>query len=136
MQFVSDVKRSFIKYFDFSSRSSRSEYWFFSLFIFLISLLGYFIEYLITGDVLIDKLLADPNVITNSEIIIQLSIFIPAISLCVRRLHDVNRRGWWLLISLTIIGLIPLLYLSGFKKGDEEANRFGQNQLKVKHYKS
>lgn len=130
MQFVSDVKRSFIKYFDFSSRSSRSEYWFFSLFIFLISLLGYFIEYLITGDVLIDKLLADPNVITNSEIIIQLSIFIPAISLCVRRLHDVNRRGWWLLISLTIIGLIPLLYWSGFKKGDEEANRFGPNPIK------
>jgi len=130
MQFVDDVKTSFIKYFDFSSRSSRSEYWFFSLFVFLISLLGYFIEYLITGDALFDKLLAEQPIITNSEIIIYLTLLIPAISLSVRRLHDVNRSGWWLLITFTIIGLIPLLYWSGFKKGDEEGNRFGSNPIK------
>jgi uncharacterized membrane protein YhaH (DUF805 family) len=130
MLFVDDVKTSFIKYFDFSSRSSRSEYWFFSLFVFLISLLGYFIEYLITGDALFDKLLAEPPIITNSEIIISLAFLIPAISLSVRRLHDVNRSGWWLLITFTIIGLIPLTYWSGFKKGDAEGNRFGSNPIK------
>ena len=35
-----------------------------------------------------------------------------------RRLHDVNRSGWWLLIALTLIGIIPLLYWGGFKKGE------------------
>jgi len=130
MQFVDDVKRSFIKYFDFSSRSSRSEYWFFTLFVFLIYLLGYFIEYLITGDALFDKLLAEPSIITNSEIIIYLATVIPTSSLYVRRLHDVNRSGWWLLIAFTIIGLVPLLYWSGFKKGDKEGNRFGSNPIK------
>ena len=130
MQFVDDVKRSFTKYFDFSSRSSRSEYWFFTLFVFLIDLLGYFIEYLITGDALFDKLLAEPSIITNSEIIIYLATVIPTSSLYVRRLHDVNRSGWWLLIAFTIIGLVPLLYWSGFKKGDKEDNRFGSNPIK------
>ncbi len=48
---------------------------------------------------------------------------VPSISVSVRRLHDINRTGWWLLISLTIIGIIPLLYWS-IKPGDEGANRF------------
>ena len=130
MQFVDDVATSFRKYFDFSSRSSRSEYWFFTLFVFLICLVGYFIEYLIIGDALLDKLLSEPPIITNSEIIIYLATLIPSTSLSVRRLHDVNRSGWWLLIMFTIVGLIPLLYWSGFKKGDEEDNRFGSNPIK------
>jgi uncharacterized membrane protein YhaH (DUF805 family) len=130
MGFINDIKTSFRKYFDFSSRSSRSEYWFFSLFVFLISIAGYFIEYIIIGDALFEKLLAEPPVKTYSEIIITLAILTPSISLSVRRLHDVNRSGWWLLIALTLIGIIPLLYWGGFKKGVESDNKFGSNPLK------
>ena len=34
---------------------------------------------------------------------------IPALAVCVRRLHDINRSGWWQLITLTIIGIILLI---------------------------
>jgi uncharacterized membrane protein YhaH (DUF805 family) len=42
-----------------------------------------------------------------------------------RRLHDTNRSGWWQLLSLTLIGLIPLIYWLA-SKGDEHANQYGQ----------
>ena len=48
---------------------------------------------------------------------------VPSISVSVRRLHDINRTGWWLLMSLTVVGIIPLLYWS-IKRGDESLNRF------------
>jgi uncharacterized membrane protein YhaH (DUF805 family) len=61
--------------------------------------------------------------------IFSLAIFIPFISVSVRRLHDVNRSGWWLLIELTIIGLLfPILYWF-CKKGDEGENRFGPKPI-------
>jgi uncharacterized membrane protein YhaH (DUF805 family) len=40
-------------------------------------------------------------------------------------LHDTNRSGWWQLLSLTLIGLIPLIYWLA-SKGDEHANQYGQ----------
>tara|TARA_B110000459_G_C16272872_1_gene342846 strand:- start:23 stop:301 length:279 start_codon:yes stop_codon:yes gene_type:complete len=54
---------------------------------------------------------------------------IPGLSVSVRRLHDVNKSGWWLFLSFTVIGLIPLIYWA-CKKGDEEDNKFGPNSLK------
>ncbi|MEM9278623.1 MAG: DUF805 domain-containing protein, partial [Pseudomonadota bacterium] len=49
---------------------------------------------------------------------------IPTITAAVRRLHDSDKSGWWLLIGFTVIGLIPLIFyfVKGGKKGD---NRFG-----------
>ena len=91
MEFVNAIRTSLQKYFDFSTRSSRSEY----------------------------------TYITNSEIIFDIIFTIPSISLSVRRLHDINRSGWWLLLTFTIIGIIPLIYWIGFKKGDVGDNRFG-----------
>jgi uncharacterized membrane protein YhaH (DUF805 family) len=46
----------------------------------------------------------------------------------VRRLHDVNRSGWWLLLAFTVIGIILLFYWQ-IKAGDKEANRFGERPL-------
>ena len=57
-----------------------------------------------------------------------LIIFIPQITVSVRRLHDVDRSGWWVLIPFTIIGLIPFLYWV-CQKGDEGENRFGPEPL-------
>ena len=59
----------------------------------------------------------------NFFIAFYLLTLVPSISVSVRRLHDINRTGWWLLISLTIVGIIPLLYWS-IKPSDEDANRF------------
>jgi uncharacterized membrane protein YhaH (DUF805 family) len=124
MEFVNAINISLKKYFDFSTRSSRSEYWFFTLFVLLVSIIGYFLEYLFYQDLFLIKL--DSGQMTYSELIVNILLTIPGVSLSVRRLHDINRSGWWLLLTFTIIGIIPLIYWSGFKKGDEGDNRFGK----------
>ena len=58
---------------------------------------------------------------------------IPSISLSVRRLHDIDKSGWWLLISFTIIG-IPVLIYWAIKAGDRQENSLEQiwKQVKLK----
>ena len=56
---------------------------------------------------------------------------VPYLAVGVRRLHDVNRSGWWLLLSFTVIGLIPL-FIWAVSKGTEGKNRFGKNPLRFK----
>ena len=53
---------------------------------------------------------------------------IASFAVMVRRLHDVNRSGWWFLIYLTIIGIFVLLYWY-VQKGDEADNRYGSDPL-------
>jgi uncharacterized membrane protein YhaH (DUF805 family) len=57
-----------------------------------------------------------------------LALVAPSIAVAVRRLHDVNRSGWWMLLAFTIIGVIPLLYWL-IKKGTDGPNRFGEDRL-------
>ena len=59
---------------------------------------------------------------------IQIFIIIASTCLVIRRLHDVDKSGWWYLIIFTIIGIIPLLiwYCSKGTNGD---NRFGKDPL-------
>ena len=61
--------------------------------------------------------------------IFSLGSLLPFIAVTARRLHDVNRNGWWQLISITVIGIIPYIYWMT-KKSDEGENRFGNNPLK------
>jgi uncharacterized membrane protein YhaH (DUF805 family) len=61
--------------------------------------------------------------------IFSLLTFLPGLCLAIRRLHDVNRSGWWLLIGFTIVGLFfPLLYWN-CSKGTTGENRFGADPL-------
>jgi len=53
---------------------------------------------------------------------------IPSITVCARRFHDIGRSGWWMVIPLTIIGIIPYIYWM-CKEGDKEENQFGPNSL-------
>ena len=50
---------------------------------------------------------------------------IPEIAVSIRRLHDINKSGWWILLTFTIIGIIPLTYFYCIK-GDENNNAYGQ----------
>lgn len=57
--------------------------------------------------------------------------FIPLVAVWVRRLHDTNRTGWWLLMNLIpIIGLFFAIILA-YRKGDKGENRFGPNPKKA-----
>ncbi len=62
--------------------------------------------------------------INNLSLLPTLAFGLPALAVTVRRLHDVNRNGWWVLIPLTIIGLVPYFYWL-CKPGDSHENDYG-----------
>lgn len=109
MEFVPAVKRAFQLYFTFSGRASRSEYWYFWLF--------YVGATFVTN--LIDAVLG-----SYLSLLFSLATTIPSVSLACRRLHDVGRSGWWQLVWVTVIGIIPLVYWL-CSQGNEKGDRFG-----------
>ena len=110
------------KYFDFSSRAPKKEFWFFILFYFV----GLII--LIVIDVAAETYDEESGLGVFSGIFYLLTI-IPGLAVSVRRLHDTNRVGWWVLISIIpIVGPIWLIVLYCYE-GDEGENRFGENPL-------
>ena len=106
------------KYAVFSGRSRRMEYWFFVLF----NLIVAFVLALI--DMLIGTFSAMQNIGLLSGIY-SLAVLIPTLAVTVRRLHDIDRSGWWILINLIpLIGSIVLLVFS-LLPGTPGSNRFG-----------
>jgi uncharacterized membrane protein YhaH (DUF805 family) len=90
------------KYAVFSGRSRRKEYWFFVLFSIIISIV------LGVIDAMIGTQTATGVGILSA--IYMLALLIPSIALSVRRLHDINRTGWWVLIGfIPLIGTIVLI---------------------------
>ena len=120
--YLESIKICFKKYIVFKGRSSRQEYISFSVFVFIISfLLG-----LIEGLLGLFPSAEDWSVL---EAIFVLVTFLPSLSVMVRRLHDINKSGWWFFINLTIIGMIPFVYWVIFKRSDEGENKYGSNPL-------
>jgi uncharacterized membrane protein YhaH (DUF805 family) len=115
MDFVTAVKTCFGKYATFSGRACRSEYWFFALF-FLIVLL-------IAG--VVDAALEVPAL----QAVVLLALFVPSLAANVRRLHDIDRSGWWYLITFIplIGGLLLIFWFCG--RGTAGPNRFGEDPL-------
>ena len=114
MTFSDSVSVCFKKYFVFEGRASRSEYWWFQL----IVSPSYFISEVLD------------NEISFFFLGITLLTLIPAISVGVRRLHDTNRSGFFLLISfIPFIGGLVLLFLL-IPVGTKGKNRFGPDPLK------
>ena len=53
-------------------------------------------------------------------------LFFPNLSLGIRRHHDTNKSGWWILLSFTIVGIIPLFYWFYFVEGEDKENQYGK----------
>ena len=111
MGFEAAIRSGFQNYANFNGRAMRSEYWYWVLFAFL---LGLFAS-------IVDTILGTPNLISS---IISLALLLPGLAVGARRLHDINRTGWWLLISLTFIGLILLIYFF-VQPSQPIANQYG-----------
>ena len=104
-------------YAGFSGRASRSEYWIFALIFMLIYGVLYALDYALFG--------IGPTGIGFVSSIVYLIHLVPALAVLIRRLHDVDRSGWWLLISFVpLIGGIWLLVLLCMR-GSWGPNRFG-----------
>jgi uncharacterized membrane protein YhaH (DUF805 family) len=116
------VASCFGKYTTFRGRAPRSEYWYFQLF-YMITLIG---------AAVLDGALGTPRTPGGTTgtlvVVVYWAFFLPLLSVFVRRLHDTDRSGWWFWISLTIIGIIPLLVWL-CTKGTTGANRFGTDPL-------
>ena len=113
----------FKKFFNFKDRASRSEYWYFQL-VFAIMSLPLFIYEDSSNDTHL--------IYTGISAIIVLILFIPAISVSVRRLHDINKSGWFVIISvIPYIGWI-ILAIMLIGKGTLGKNKFGKYPLKFK----
>lgn len=102
------------RYADFQGRSARPEYWWFVLFNFLVNIVIAIIAGIIgetVGSIL--------------SLLVMLALIIPGIAVTVRRLHDTDRSGWWILIALIpIVGTIVLLVFM-LLPGTPGENRFG-----------
>lgn len=123
MNFVQAVKSYFIRWNDFKGRSSRSEYWWATLFASLVSVFLQFPQAMLAQA---ESVLA--LVVMIIILVFLLFMVIASFAVLVRRLHDVNRSGWWFLIYFTIIGIFVLLYWY-VQKGDEADNRYGSDPL-------
>jgi uncharacterized membrane protein YhaH (DUF805 family) len=115
MNFVDSIKLGFSNYVNFTGRACRSEYWYWILFIFI----GFIVAEIV--DAVIGKPILYP--------LFGLAVLIPNIAVGVRRLHDLDRSGWWLLISfIPLVGAI-ILIIWFCSKGTDGPNRFGQDRL-------
>ena len=103
VSFAGAIALGFQRYFDFSGRSSRSEYWWWFLFNLLVGWIPF----------------------------VGLVLLIPNIAIGVRRLHDINRTGWWLLLwFVLVIGWIVLIVWH-IERGDTGQNKYGPDPRKA-----
>ena len=94
----------------FSGRARRKEYWMFTLIYMIFSITLLVIDVATGLGVL--------------SVIFSLVMLVPSLSVLVRRLHDTNRSGWWILISLIpLVGAIILLIF--LVQDSDDANTYG-----------
>ncbi|MBT5615062.1 MAG: DUF805 domain-containing protein [Flavobacteriales bacterium] len=124
MTLAQSVSSCFNNYATFKGRASRSEFWYFYLFTIIVSFVLSFINSFGVG-------YGSETIATIGAGlygIFALAVLLPSLAVTVRRLHDVNRSGWWLLIYLTIIGIFVILYWL-CKAGDNNENNYGPPQI-------
>jgi uncharacterized membrane protein YhaH (DUF805 family) len=104
MTFGESIKTCFSKYAAFDGRASRSEYWWWFLFVFLVSMATGIVSQMLSG-------------------LFSLAVLLPGLAVGARRLHDTDRSAWFLLVGLIpIIGWIVLIVW--LVQEGKEPNRF------------
>lgn len=101
-----------------NGRIPRKTYWMFFLAIIVLNVVALALDSLIAGD--------DIDAFPLFSIIISLALIWPSIAVSVKRWHDRDKSGWWMLITLIpLVGPIWALVENGFLAGTEGDNRFG-----------
>jgi uncharacterized membrane protein YhaH (DUF805 family) len=115
MGFGEAVGSCLSKYATFTGRAPRSEYWYFVLFQAVVGVVAAAISRAI-----------DLNLVST---LVELLLFLPSLAVGIRRLHDIDRSGWW-----TLLGFVPfigwvVLIIWACTKGTLGPNRFGPDPL-------
>jgi uncharacterized membrane protein YhaH (DUF805 family) len=115
MNLMQAINSGFSNYVNFSGRALRSEYWFWILFV----VAGFIVASII------DAVIRIPIVYP----LFALGTLLPGIAVAARRLHDVDRTGWWLLLNfIPLIGWIVLIVWF-CSRGTDGPNRFGADPM-------
>ena len=120
MNFLDAIKSGFSNYVNFSGRAVRSEvsfrYW--TLFVFvLFGVLGIIDQWLNPG--------VRMGAFSVLNGLVSLALILPGLAVSVRRLHDIDRTGWWVLLSfIPVIGILWLIDWA-CQPGTSGPNRFG-----------
>lgn len=126
------------KYVTFSGRASRSEYWYFMLFYFLLAIVFVVLGVLLGGmsSVETGEMSVGVMLVLGLGALVYLGLFLPMISVVVRRFHDRNLSGWWYLASL-VAGAVPYVgilasiavFVLTVLRGTDGDNKFGPDPL-------
>lgn len=116
---MNHYKNAFRKYADFKTRARRSEYWYFALFnaifILLLSLLDTMLGF------------GSEDTLGIFGGLYSLVVVIPSLAVCVRRLHDIGKSGWWIFIAMVpFIGAL-VLFLFSIRDSQPGMNQYGPN---------
>jgi uncharacterized membrane protein YhaH (DUF805 family) len=115
MGFTEAISAGFRNYVNFSGRAMRSEFWYWVLFAIIVSVVAK----------VIDLVLFPGSDVSPINSLVGLALFLPGLGVSVRRLHDIDRTGWWiLLVLIPLIGAIVLI-IWYCQKGTPGPNRFG-----------
>ena len=124
VSFQNAVGLGFQHYFDFKGRSTRSEYWWWLLFVVLAGI----------ALTIVDMGVGTFNYESGHGLLsglFKLATLIPGLALGARRLHDINKSAWWLLMWLSFLLIIPMiipvivLLVWAARQGDNGTNRYG-----------
>jgi uncharacterized membrane protein YhaH (DUF805 family) len=114
MNFAEAIASGFSKYIQFGDRASRSEYWYWTLFVVIATIVANIVDGML-GTTLISP-------------VIGLALLLPGLAVSARRLHDIDRTFWWIVLAFTGIGGFVLLYWACLR-GTTGPNRFGPDPL-------
>lgn len=114
MNFQDAIKSGFANYANFSGRAVRSEFWYWVLFCFIVGI----------ATLILDGAFFPNNDLSPLNTVFNLGTLLPSLAVGARRLHDIDRTGWWQLVGFTVIGVILLIYWY-CQPGQPGENRFG-----------
>ena len=107
-------------YANLNGRASRSEYWWFVLFNFIVNIVTFVIDLTLGTMITYDM--------GYVGLIAFLALLLPTVSVSVRRLHDIGKSGWWILLAIIpIVNFIGIFVIIVFTimEGEEQPNQYG-----------
>ncbi len=118
------------RYAAFKGRATRSEYWYFLLFSIIIALILTALDSMIINPLLGIQPLVETARTGILGTLFSFGTLIPSVALAIRRLHDIGKSGWWILLGVipivNIIGIFVLLYFC-IKDSQPGGNQYGSN---------
>lgn len=125
---MNHYKNAFKKYADFRSRARRSEYWYFALFnalfILVLSLLDTVLGF------------GNDDTLGIFAALYSLVVVIPSLAVCVRRLHDIGKSGWWIFVAIVPFVGALILFFFAIRDSQPGANQYGPNPKELSNSSS